>query len=369
MAAFLPCGHQDLTLIEKQIEAGKLCLADLDRMADGGSGSSRGRLSLIFGTGSPHDAALRFLSSDQFDEEIVKKDALSELAALLQSEFELATQATHATQGTQGGENPKNLRGRLARHILITDFLNALQGNTPQQLSSLKIATDPAASKACIGLAKAWRLRRDLRDSYVAASNQVFADLGLSGISLNMDQIIKVETFLETEQALQSVVKDALAKETRSDLVGMAQQHQSGFWSEQPMVQARWSSIAVAGQVLLEADRVEKELRSCQESAKSIFDAYVSGQRPWLLLDSSYRSMEKRFNNLDLEIGDDLEHLIIRARQRYMDATSKLLECFLRSYQQEGFQIPGALRQTEIFESQVKPALAEGKTAYLWADA
>ena len=27
------------------------------------------------------------------------------------------------------------------------------------------------------------------------------------------------------------------------------------------MVQARWSSITVAGQVLLEADRVEKELR------------------------------------------------------------------------------------------------------------
>ena len=135
------------------------------------------------------------------------------------------------------------------------------------------------------------------------------------------------------------------------------------------MVQARWSSITVAGQVLLEADRVEKELRSCQESAKSIFDAYVSGERPWLLLDSSYRNMEKRFNNLDLEIGDDLEHLIIRARQRYMDATSKLLECFLRSYQQEGFQIPGALRQAEIFESQVKPALAEGKTAYIWADA
>jgi hypothetical protein len=257
----------------------------------------------------------------------------------------------------------------LTRHILITDFLNALPGNAPQQLASLKNATDPAARNACIGLAKAWRLRRDLRDCYVAASNQVFADLGLSKISLNMDQIINVETFQETEQALQSKVEDALAKETRADLVEMAQQHQSGFWSEQPMVQARWSSITVAGQVLLEADRVEKELRSCQESAKSIFDAYVSGQRPWLLLDSSYRNMEKRYHDLDQEIGDNLEHLIIRARQRYMDTTSKMLECFLCSFQQEGFQIPGALRQVDIFESQVKPALSEGKTAYIWADA
>jgi len=201
-------GDQELTQIEKQIEAGKFSLADLNRMADGGPGSSRGLLSLIFGTISPHDVALRFLSSDQYDEEIVKKDALLELAALLQSEYELATPAS------QVNENAKDLRGRLARHILITDFLNALQGNAPQQLASLKIASDPAARNACISLAKAWRQRRDLRDSYVAASNQAFADLGLSKISLNMDQIINVETFLETEQALQSMVEDALAKET-----------------------------------------------------------------------------------------------------------------------------------------------------------
>ncbi|MBN1236629.1 MAG: PglZ domain-containing protein [Methanotrichaceae archaeon] len=355
-------GDQELTQIEKQIDSGKLSLADLDRMADGGPGSSRGLLSLIFGTSSPHDVALRFLSGEQYDEEILKKEALPELASLLLSEFELAAQEC---------ESAKDLKERLARHILTTDFLKALQGNTPQQLASLKIASEPAARKACIGLAKAWRLRRDLRDSYVAASNQVSANLSLSKLSLNTDQILNVETFLETEQALQSMVEDALARaqEARADLVEIAEQHQSGFWSEQPVVQARWSTISVAGQVLLEADRVEKELRLCQESAKSIFAAYVAGERPWLLLDSSYRNMEKRFNNLDLEIGDNLEHLIIRARQRYMEATSKMLECFLHSYQQVGFQIPGVLRQTEIFESQVKPALAEGKTAYLWADA
>jgi len=47
-------GDQELTLIEKQIEAGKLSLADLNRMAEGGQGGSRGLLSLIFGTSSPH---------------------------------------------------------------------------------------------------------------------------------------------------------------------------------------------------------------------------------------------------------------------------------------------------------------------------
>lgn len=74
---------------------------------------------------------------------------------------------------------------------------------------------------------------------------------------------------------------------------------------------------------------MEKELRSCQESAKSIFDSYISGQSPWLLLDSSYRNMEKRYHDIDQEIGDNLEFLIIRARQRYTGSHLKDAEFFL----------------------------------------
>lgn len=259
-------GDQELSQIEKQIEAGRLSLADLDRMAEGGAGSSRGLLSLLFGTSNPHDIALRFLSDVQYDEELLKKDALPELDGLFQLEFELAAQRD---------ENAKALRERLARHILTSDFLTSLQGSIPEQLASLRIATIPATKNACLSLARTWRLRRDLRDSYIAASNQVYADLGLSKTSFSMDQLISLETFFETEQVLQSLVEDALAKESRADLVQLAEQHQSGFWSELPEVQARWSLIAVAGHVLLEADRVEKELRSSHDSARSIFDAYI----------------------------------------------------------------------------------------------
>jgi hypothetical protein len=353
-------GDRDIAQIAKQIEAGKLSLADLDRMAEGGPGSFRGILSLIFGTESPQDIALRLLAGDKHDEEIAKKDAFSELAALLQSEFDLAAKAD---------ESLNDLRKRFARHIMATDLLSSLQGNIPDQLASVKIASGPAQKSACINLARSWRLQKDHRDSYIEASDQVYADLGLARVSFDLDHISNTETFLAVEQSLQELVEDALAKKTRADLVEMAEKRRSGFWSEQPAVQARWSLIALAGQVLLHADRVQKELQSCEDSARSIFDAYVSGQKPWLLLDSSYRNMEKRCHDPSLEIDDTQERLIIRARQRYMDATSRVLESFLRSLQRDGFQIPGALRQAEIFDRHVRPALAEGKTAYIWADA
>jgi hypothetical protein len=57
-------GDHELAQIEKQIEADKIRLNDLDRMADGGPGSSKGLLALIFGNLRSYDLALRFLSSE-----------------------------------------------------------------------------------------------------------------------------------------------------------------------------------------------------------------------------------------------------------------------------------------------------------------
>ncbi len=352
-------GDRELASIEKQVEAGKLSLADLDRIGAGAE-TPRGLISLIFGTSSPHEVALRFLSNEQYDEEILKKDAMSELSVILQAEFELALLE---------GEPPKDLRHRLARHVLATEFLESLQGNIPEQLASVRIATMAASKNACSALARTWRLRRDLRESYVSCASHAARDLGISRLNLAIDQIRDSETFLEVERALLNQVEEALSQESRTDLVEAAHQHQSGFWAEQPDIQARWSLIAVAGQLLLEADRVEKDIRLSPDSARAVFDSYTAGERPWLLLDTYYRNMEKRYHNLDQEIGDSLERLIIRAKERYMAAASKMAERFLRLYQRDSFRITGVLRQVEIFEKIVKPALEEGKTAYIWADA
>jgi hypothetical protein len=352
-------GDRELTSIEKQVEAGKLSLADLDRIGAGAE-PPRGLISLIFGTSSPQEVALGFLSNEQHDEEILKKDAMSELSVLLQAEFELALLE---------GEPPKDLRHRLARHILATEFLESLQGNIPEQIASVKIATMAASKNACSALARTWRLRRDLRESYVNCASHAAIDLGISRLNLAIDQIRDSETFLEVERALLNQVEEALSQESREDLVEAALRHQSGFWAEQPDIQARWSLIAVAGQLLLEADRVEKDIRLSPDSARAVFDSYTSGEKPWLFLDTYYRNMEKRYHNLDQEIGDSLERLIIRAKERYMAAASKMAERFLRLYQRDSFRIAGVLRQVEIFEKIVKPALEEGKTAYIWADA
>jgi hypothetical protein len=63
-------GDETAAEIEKQVDAGKLSLADLNALADKGKDISTGVLSLIFGTSHPQEVALAFLNSDTFNHDI-----------------------------------------------------------------------------------------------------------------------------------------------------------------------------------------------------------------------------------------------------------------------------------------------------------
>lgn len=356
-------GEDSAAAIEKQIEAGQLSLADLNALAIKGEDIKKGVVSLIFNTGNPPDVALAFLASDKHDAEITKKGATAELLLLLDNAFEIALPP----------DDPLPLqRDRLTRHVLATDLLTSLKGAVPATLASLKAATKPAAREACANLARTWRLRRDVRESYIAAANKVEQELPLSHVDLGMDQIESVETFLALETARLGKVEAALLDQSTEALLAVAEVGKSRFWSDAlPPIQARWALIAAAAQVLLEADRVELALKKAPATAAGLVKAYSDGDSPWCLLDTYHRRLMKRW--YDFEPEDDqhqtLEQLVRKAEQRYMVVGSALAELFLKGYRQAKLPLKGVLRQTEVFDAQVKPRLGKGKVAYLWADA
>ena len=347
--------------IEKQVEAGKLNLADLDAI---GEKKDSGVLSLIFGTSNAHEAALSFVAGSHFDAEIEKKSTTGELSDLLRSTVEVDLP----------DKNPlPEMRDRMQRHVLLTDLLAGLGESLPSSLSSLKVASSPAARDACKELARNWRLRRDVRDSYVTAARKVEQEASLGQIDFLPGTISEVETFPCLERALLRHVEETLLEGATHDLLDLATSRQSRFWSEvTPTIQAHWALLAAVAQVLLEADRVANTLKDAPKTVTGLVQAYAEGESPWCLLDTHHRHLESRWYNFDPDAADPhpgLEKLILKAEQQYTEVGSQLAKAFVKQYSKAKHPIPGMLRQIQVFEKHVKPRLGTGKTAYVWVDA
>ena len=359
-------GDETTAAIEKEIETGKYTLADLDRLAEKGESFTTGIVSLVFGMDNPQDIALHFLNSDHRDAELVKKDGVEQLAGMMSRHFDADLYEISALE---------SLRHALARHVLITDFVLSLRDEMPPQLETVTLPASTPAREACTVLAQTWRKRSDFRESYVHWAQQIESELGLQSIPLMRGQIVGVETFLGAEKRLQHLVENAMLEGPTAALVDVATARQSSFWSEtMPEVQARWGLIAVAGQLLLEAERIEHDMEASPNAdARAIFSAYAEFEdSPWCLFDTYHRHMERRYLNFDFATGEEdreLERLVNRARQRYSEVGSSLAERFLEQFQRSKFRIEPVTRQRDIFEKKVKPRLAEGKTAYIWVDA
>ncbi|HET6574071.1 MAG TPA: hypothetical protein VFG68_10745, partial [Fimbriiglobus sp.] len=155
-------GEENAAEVEKQAESGKLTLADLNKLAEQGIGSTA-VISLVYGTSSPQEVALAFLSGDRLDAEVEKKSARNELRGLLAA-FDIDLPEKSALP---------DLRDRLARHVLMTDLVAGLAGAVPAKLASVPVAETPVGVDHCTRLARTWRNDREARDSYVAAAQRV----------------------------------------------------------------------------------------------------------------------------------------------------------------------------------------------------
>ena len=355
-------GEEAAAEVEKQAEAGRLTLADLDALAAKGGEVSKGVLTVIFGTGNPQEIALAFLAGDEQDEEINKKDAGGELRELLGREFDFKAAEDAALD---------DMRLRLSRHVLLTDLMVGLGQAVPSRLASAAVASTPAGRDACVALAKAWRLRRDRRESYVAAAQRVEREFALDPADFDPKAIEDLETFPAIERALLQYAEKRLLETTDGEVLTLAESRTKRFWCDaEPQLQARWALAASAAEVLLEAQRVEQALKKAPASLAGVIKEYAQASQPWCLLDTYHRNMESRWHNFEPHGGDDenLEKLIIRARQRYVAVGSEVARMFVTRLQQ-GIPAKGVLRQQDVFEKYVKPALGKQKVAYVWVDA
>lgn len=350
-------GDERAEELARQVEAGQLRLADLDRLDDQEGGSPV--IAAIFGTSSAHEVTLRFLSSNRYDEKLLERRAQNELARVLGPAFGINLPTETSCD---------ELRTRLARYVLTSEFLAGLQ-RVPPELATITLP-EGTARQACINLSQTWRLRRDLQESYARMADIVSAELGLAQVPFSLDEIQASETFATVEATLQAAVEQSLITQPTPELIDLVLERQSGFWSTQrPVLRARWALTYTAGQLLAEAAHIEQQLKETHLQPESLLRAYVEGDRPWCLLDTYQRTLERRWHTFDLEGNPSLEALVARARQRFMAVGGTLAEYFTRALAATRFAPGGIPLQREIFARFVQPAIREGKIAYVLVDA
>jgi len=356
--------EEEAEKINKQVDEGKLTLAELDVQAEKRQGGTFGVLGVIFGKDDIQKIALSFLGTDEHDAKITEKKALGELIVHLESEYEITF---------DDDADIEAVRKTFARHILASDFIDSITGKIPTTLSTVNVPKKAANRTACADLAKSWRSYREFRESYIKQSSRVEKELGIGTIKLDANRMKAMETFLALEEKLQCAVEEAFIERYNESIMGISRNRQSMFWSESVgRIQARWSLVSTIGNLLGEAKRMEDQLKKPLSSPGEFIRQYTDGENPWCLLDTYHRRMENKAQRFDFEPRlnlDSLQKLLAKARSRYMDIGGKMAKKFLELFSSTGFEVPDIKLQTDTYTFFVGKVLEQGKTAYILADA
>lgn len=357
--------------IARQVEQGTLNLEDLDDLAEQSAAIGSGAVKLIFGTASVEDVALAFAASDERDAAIVAKRALREIASLVAAGLGITLDPNSPIEAVRHG---------LRRVLLLSDFVTAVKarGGTVKEFAAVGLPSRDQTLAIAAKVCHTWRNRFDYREAYAAAACAVDREVAIGSLALDPKWLVGAETFPSVEQRLlhhaEQAVLDGLPENARN----LAEPRRHSFWSiEEPTNQMRWSLIETAAQVILTASRVEAELKNEAKTPAAFVKAYVSGSKPWCVLDTYQRHLEHQFTIFDLEIGgehDLLEQVIHRARHQYSEVVTLCAEAFTAVLDAADFTIAEMLHQENIFPNLVAPLIKAGKEsrskpAYIWVDA
>jgi hypothetical protein len=258
-----------------------------------------------------------------------------------------------------------SLRVLLARYILFSEFMFDLNVSLPDALSNLPRAAAEYRERI-LNIAERLRDSSQWRESYLELATQVERDLDLPRHFEALSTPGARDTFAFEER----IHLRNLAQSTASGDLPLARQivseRRTSVWRHQIERSSLWA-VAERSLTLLEtAARLEPDWKKDAASVKSMTRAY-SSENGWSDLDRAQRLMEQSIAECPLK--EELENLIEQARAHYRNLADAIQQRFLERIEAEGWPPEDTLRQTQIYDRFIVPALAaREKTAYILAD-
>jgi hypothetical protein len=359
--------ESEIQAIEKKVESsGSFSLQDLDQIADTTSRVNLDVLSLVFGSRTPSDITLQYLTNPQKDPEIMEKSALPDLKSLLEVEFGLSPR----------GISPEESRGEIARYLLLSAWSAELKGKLPDALREVPKATQSAQVRACLTLAQAWRMRSDLAESYVRLADKVEQTLGIPDMKLSLNTLQQSVTFRSSEEQLFHHVVAALLKGTgqpADEYMQLVLARKEGFWAVQDSIlKTRWNLLLTLISFFTISFGIERGLKEKEWSAEDLIRSYTQSDQPWCEMDTLHRRFEEQYDAITLGSSyhsDDLDAICQKARTSYTAIGGMLAQTYQKAIaRNQGFP-RDMLKQQEIFKHVVSPHIGQERVAYILIDA
>lgn len=348
--------------IARKVDEGVYKLDDLDKIKTPDNFQT---LTLIYDTTNTDEIMLRFLASVDKDIVITEKQALEELRTL----FEVSAGLTLETV-----KNPATFRTLARKELLAADLILQFTGDGfPEALREIPIPSEDIHREKVKELARFWRNRKDLRDSYKTAAEEVERELHLPSVKMAAELLESIETFPAIERLLQ-IYAESLIIDGKVEPAGeLATGRKSSFWSiEYPVNGLCWALLELAAGLLLRSGRIREELKSGSRNLSDLFTDYTGGDNPWALLDTEYRHLERQYENFDLHPGrehEGLEKVMAKCRKAYAETVCLCAEALTSAVEQHGIHPDDIPLQILTFSRSISALMgSSGKTAYILVD-
>ena len=354
----------------RQIDADKLSLAELDKIAGEVAAVGSAVIKLIFGTTSLDEVVMRFAAVDDYDAEVEKKDALSEISALFEQALGFRI---------EGDLQPPEARYQIQKHLMMTAFLAAFpEEKVPEVFSFIALPERKDQIDAATRICRVWRNRADFVDAYVSAARMVEQEIGLDGIDFPIEPFVvsyeKADTFPILERRLIERCESLILDGNPEATLNIAEQRLKSFWAlREPVLQLRWTLIEYSARTLVLGKNIKAELKTAGKDLRMMTARYSDSETPWCRVDTYYRRLEHQYAVFDIEIGrehEKLQRLIARVRTEYTQTLEAEIEAYTAAVAAADFHLEGIITQDKIFPQFVAPLLKKNKkTAFVLVDA
>lgn len=247
----------------------------------------------------------------------------------------------------------------LGRYVLFSEFALDLPGSLPEQLSGVPHATSDCR-QTIYSLCDRMRTSDDTRYGYIVLASRVEKTLRLPEVAAAIPELGVRDTFQFEEQAhlnkLISLARAGNLNEARR----VVKQRQSSVWRTIEERALIWKLAERCIDFLIAAEAWKSQGAQVHNTVRDLVQAYTAADGFWQT-DRQQRLVEQ--GAAACAEDEEVAGLVAICRERYVEVVGTAHTIFLRAVERQGWPPEGILRQTQIFDRYVEPALEDRRKA------